>query len=74
MSPDEMRILREAERKLIQAELRYLGAAKNSAKAGKAKQGLEFARSKAEYLAQVKKFGMSQEEAASSLSEVSNIC
>jgi len=73
MSPNERRILRDAERKLIQAELRYLGAAKNSVKPANSKIWQDFHQAKAEYLLLMKKIGMNQEEAMSSLTDVSNI-
>jgi len=73
MSPNEMSILRDAERKLIQAELHYLAAVKNPAKTGNLKEWKDFQQAKNEYLALVRKSGMNQEEASSSLSEVSNI-
>ena len=73
MSPNERQILRDAERKLIQAELRYLGAAKNSAEPANSKIWQDFHQAKAEYLQLMKKIGMNQEEAMSSLTDVSNI-
>jgi hypothetical protein len=73
MNPDEMRILRDAERKLVQTELRYLGAAKTSANMVNSKKWRDFERAKSEYLLLMKKFGANQEEAISSLTDVSNI-